>query len=127
MIPSSRLSVDDERLHVLWEDGERVRPPDQPLALFLDDLQWLEGAKLGTRASAIVGNSLNAQPRRVDGSRRLIEWPSAMREAGSGELPATMKSARSVAEIMIIESRAIASYWRTFRDTVVTRIDADAL
>jgi hypothetical protein len=37
--------------------------PDQPLALFLDDLQWLEGAKLGTRASAIVGNSLNAQPR----------------------------------------------------------------
>ena len=24
MVPSSRLSADDESLHVLWDDGERV-------------------------------------------------------------------------------------------------------
>ncbi len=36
------------------------------------------------------------------------------REAGQWDIK--LNSARSVAEIMIVESRAAASYWRTFRD-----------
>ena len=38
------------------------------------------------------------------------------REREFGEWDIKLKSARSVAEIMIVESRAAASYWRTFRD-----------
>jgi hypothetical protein len=46
MIPSSRLSVDDERLQVLWSMANASVRPDQPLALFLDDLHgWRERAR----------------------------------------------------------------------------------
>jgi CRISPR-associated protein Cas1 len=53
---------------------------------------------------AKISAELNATTRDPEARREFAEWA------------AKLNSARSVSEIMIVESRAATSYWRTFRD-----------
>jgi CRISPR-associated endonuclease Cas1 len=101
--PGRLITMVESALETKAKTMTRMRDIDPMIIRAQCEAEPVKVAREIVRAK--IGAELNASTRDAEARRREFE-----------EWDIKLKSARSVAEIMIVESRAAASYWRTFRD-----------